>query len=128
MENKITNLKKAWGVGVALLLLGHLFWFVILANYLYFPGRDFLFWGWILLSAIAFALLLKGGEIFNSLLLGVACACIGGLSNFVFEQSGHGVDFHGAESSIYLALISLPWSLVLCGGAGVATWFIRRRA
>ena len=71
----------------------------------------------------------RQGKLFSAILLSCAIAVGFGLFNFVWSAAGMPADLGGLKGSVWVAVLSLPISLLLCvGSALVVIWKQRHKS
>ena len=120
-------MKKAWFIGVSIILVANITWFLALQKKEYSEILFAILWGSPLVAAFIVAYLSPFKKMANSLSMSIPMAIIAVVFNGVYQLLGNTVDFPGIQGGLILFGTTLLYSLILCGLGGFLGYVSARK-
>jgi hypothetical protein len=122
----IRTLPKVWAVGVAVIAVAQVGWFLLLGTKSFSQALVILLWASSGIAALMVSYLSPSRKILMGLSLTVPAAVLIALLNYGYQLIGHTSDFPGARGAAILFTVALAWNAVICGLGAAAGYFLAR--
>lgn len=129
-------MRKAFGVGIAILVLANALWLLESQSRFWFPTSQISLlatltgiglWLSPVIAAFLTAVLAPRHKLLIGTTMAIPAAFFMGLSNLAFEALGHTADFPGIRGAALVMGVSLPVGFLLCLVGGIVGYAITKR-
>ena len=119
---------RAYAAGVVVLLITHGAWLVSIQSALYSTALLLVLWVSPVVASALVAYLAPQNKILLGTSIAVPAVLFATAINFIYQVSGHEVDFPGFRGSVILALIMLAADDVLSAIGAALGYFLSRKS